>query len=127
MCQQHVLFDCHYLRVLFFQNHQYFTPISQSAIHVSIREVYIELLKMLNRFFFLKVFSLILSLITCSTAQAPATPGPIAFTRDCPDNLSCPRDDGTLQCYSRSQLCNGNQDCVGGSDEGLNLNALDCE
>ena len=42
------------------------------------------------------------------------------------DNLSCPRLDGVLQCYSRDMLCDGVQFCQGGSDEGTNLNALEC-
>ena len=42
------------------------------------------------------------------------------------DNLSCPRLDDALQCYSQGQLCNGTEDCMGGSDEGENLVALDC-
>ena len=83
---------------------------------------------MKRRYCLLKVTSLLLSLITYSFAQAP-----IAFEDTCqdqqgiPDNLSCPRDDGALQCYRRSQLCDGVEFCDDGSDEGLNLNALDCE
>jgi len=42
------------------------------------------------------------------------------------DNLSCPRLDDDLQCYSQAQLCNNQTDCMGGSDEGENLVALDC-
>ena len=43
------------------------------------------------------------------------------------DNLSCPRTDGVLQCYPRSELCNGVEFCDDGSDEGRSLDALDCE
>ena len=43
------------------------------------------------------------------------------------DNLSCPLlDPNELQCYSMTMLCDGNQDCVGGSDEGTDLVALEC-
>ena len=43
------------------------------------------------------------------------------------DNLSCPLlDPNELQCYSRDMLCDGNEDCDGGSDEGTNLVALEC-
>ena len=42
------------------------------------------------------------------------------------DNLSCPVLDDELQCYSRGMLCDGNQDCTGGSDEGVNIEALEC-
>ena len=42
------------------------------------------------------------------------------------DNLSCPRLDQVLQCYSEAQLCNGVEDCDGGSDEGADLVALEC-
>ena len=42
------------------------------------------------------------------------------------DNLSCPLFDDDLQCYSRAMLCDGTQFCQGGSDEGENLNALEC-
>ena len=50
------------------------------------------------------------------------------------DNLSCPRLDGVLQCYPQSELCNSPpgprnvsfEVCLGGSDEGADLVALDC-
>ena len=43
------------------------------------------------------------------------------------DNLSCPLlDPNDLKCYSRDMLCDGNEDCDGGSDEGVNLVALEC-
>ncbi len=60
-------------------------------------------------------------------------PGLVAFNDVCQtkqgitDNLSCPRYDGTLQCFPRSQLCDGKAFCAGGSDEGEYLNSLDCE
>ena len=43
------------------------------------------------------------------------------------DNLSCPRLDGVLQCYPRSELCDTNSFCTGGSDEGTGLVSLDCK
>lgn len=44
------------------------------------------------------------------------------------DNLSCEfvAPGGTF-CYSRSELCNGDETCFTGSDEGANIAALDCE
>ena len=43
------------------------------------------------------------------------------------DNLSCPLlDPNELACYSRAMLCDGVEDCVGGSDEGTSLIALQC-
>ena len=44
------------------------------------------------------------------------------------DNLSCEfvAPGGTF-CYSRSELCNSDQICPTGSDEGANIAALDCE
>ena len=43
------------------------------------------------------------------------------------DNFSCPLvDPNALQCYSRDMLCDGNEFCDGGSDEGTNLVALEC-
>ncbi len=96
----------------------------------------VELQKMLNMFFVLKVFSFILSLIICSTAQRPATPGLVAYDNVCqrkqglPDNLSCFRDDGLLQCLLKSQLCDGTKDCANGYDEGVRYygyNSLDCK
>lgn len=75
----------------------------------------------------LKVISL-LGLINFSAGQAP-----IAFDDICQreqstvDNLSCPRIDEVLECYNRSELCDGTPFCNGGSDEGTNLLALDCE
>ena len=43
------------------------------------------------------------------------------------DNLSCPFLTNDLVCYSRAEMCNGLPFCPGGSDEGLNLFALDCK
>ena len=63
----------------------------------------------------------------CSTAQ-PALEGGIGFALPCgEDNLSCPRLDNALQCYTQAQLCNRIQDCAGGSDEGMNLISLACK
>ena len=43
------------------------------------------------------------------------------------DNLSCPNTNpNILQCYRQDQLCDGTQDCPGGSDESVNLVALEC-
>ena len=46
-----------------------------------------------------------------------------------PDNLSCPRNDGVLQCIPRSNLCDNTQQCPGGTDEGnpLILGNLVCK
>ena len=35
-----------------------------------------------------------------------------------PDNLSCPRIDGVLQCIPRSILCDNTEQCPSGADEG---------
>ena len=43
------------------------------------------------------------------------------------DNLSCEFSTGDLECYPRSQLCNGVSFCLTGSDEGDNIAALDCK
>ena len=44
------------------------------------------------------------------------------------DNLSCPNiNPNILECYRRDQLCNGLDDCTGGSDESTNLVALQCD
>ena len=44
------------------------------------------------------------------------------------DNLSCEFVvPGGMRCYSRSELCNGDQICLTGSDEGDNIAALDCK
>ena len=43
------------------------------------------------------------------------------------DNLSCPiANQAFLECYSRAQLCDGVNDCSGGSDEGATLVSLEC-
>lgn len=43
------------------------------------------------------------------------------------DNLSCPLlNPNLLQCYSEAQLCDGDEFCDGGSDEGDNVVALEC-
>ena len=42
------------------------------------------------------------------------------------DNFSCPRFDGMLQCYSFDELCDGDAFCASGSDEGMDLIALEC-
>lgn len=44
------------------------------------------------------------------------------------DNLSCEFvPPGGTRCYFRSELCNGGQICLTGSDEGANIAALDCK
>ena len=44
------------------------------------------------------------------------------------DNLSCEfSTPGQEACYARSQLCNGVNFCLTGSDEGDNIAALDCK
>ena len=55
--------------------------------------------------------------------------GSIATFRPCGiDNLSCPNTDpSVLECYTRNELCNDFDNCDGGSDEGMNLVALDCK
>ena len=78
----------------------------------------------------LKATCLLLSVITYSNGQAPIAYDDICQTQQgIPDNLSCPQTDGTttLICYPRTELCNGDVFCNGGSDEGTNLNALDCK
>ena len=58
--------------------------------------------------------------------------GPIGFELPCgTDNLSCPRI-GTnlpLECYEWDELCNGEEICDGGSDEGRNItiSSLECK
>ena len=55
-------------------------------------------------------------------------PGEDPNPNDPEDNLSCPFTTNALVCYSRAELCNGGTPfCSGGSDEGLNLAALDCK
>lgn len=62
------------------------------------------------------------------SAAQPALEGGIGFARPCgEDNLSCPRLDEALQCYTQAELCNGIQDCDGGSDEGQDLVSLECK
>ena len=41
------------------------------------------------------------------------------------DNLSCEFIEPI--CYPREELCDGNRDCLTGSDEGDNIPALDCK
>ena len=81
---------------------------------------------MKQRLGLIKLACLLLCAVT-SNGQSP-----IAFDDIClreqgvRDNLSCPNENGTLICYPRSELCNGVEFCVDGSDEGRSLNALDC-
>ncbi len=83
--------------------------------------------KMSGQYSLLKRITILLCLITCSTAQAP-----IAFQDTCrneqniEDNLSCPTL--ALTCLSRSELCDGTSACPNGADEGgALLNTLNCE
>ncbi len=83
--------------------------------------------------YFLRVIRLLLDFITISSGRPPLLPGRIAFDDVCervqsiPDNLSCQRADGVLQCFANSQLCDGLSDCSDGADEGVSLNGLDCK
>ena len=80
------------------------------------------------RYHLVKVTCLLLSVITYSNGQAPIAYDDVCLTQQgFVDNLSCPRSDGALQCYARSALCDTTRLCAGGSDEGDNLNALDCK
>jgi len=73
---------------------------------------------------------LVLGLVSVAVAQ-----GPIGSTDPClaigfNDNLSCEISLDPLVplvCYSRDQLCDGNDDCSTGSDEGENIAALECK
>ena len=79
-------------------------------------------------FHFFNVTSIFLALATRSAGQAPIATDDICLReQNVPDNLSCPRLDGQLQCYSRNELCNQVQFCADGSDEGNSLRALDCK
>lgn len=76
----------------------------------------------------LLVLSTLLLLRSHYSAAQPALEGGIGFALPCgEDNLSCPRLDDALQCYTQAELCNGVQDCAGGSDEGMNLISLECK
>ena len=81
-------------------------------------------------YYSLKVTFLLLNLITYAFGQ-----GAIGSQDTCmeqqgiPDNLSCPRTDGMLQCFNRTNLCDGMALCDDQSDEGVHniLGNLICE
>ena len=73
---------------------------------------------------------LLLNLITCTFGQgAIGTQNTCMDEQSIPDNLSCPRTDGVLQCIPRTSLCDMTQQCPSGADEGDPgiLGALVCE
>ena len=78
----------------------------------------------------LKITFLLLNLITYAFGQ-----GAIGNQDTCmeqqgvSDNLSCPRTDGQLQCFNRTNLCDGMAFCDDQSDEGIStiLGNLICE
>ena len=62
-------------------------------------------------------------------ARRVAGQGAVARLLPCGvDNLSCPNtDQSILECYPFTQLCDTIEQCDGGSDEGTDLVALECE
>ena len=77
---------------------------------------------------------LLFALQSHHVAAQPALEGGIGFELPCgEDNLSCPRIGNLsiipLQCYNRSQLCDGVMFCDGSSDEGLSttISSLECK
>ena len=57
---------------------------------------------------------------------------PIAMENFCKeeglsDNLSCEKEDGSRECFARSELCNKNTFCKSGLDEGMSQVRLDCK
>ena len=79
---------------------------------------------------FLKVTVLLLNLITYVFGQGAIGNQDTCMDRQSvPDNLSCPRTDGVLQCILRSNLCDNTEQCPSGADEGdpAILGTLVCE
>ncbi len=76
---------------------------------------------------------ILLSAIVLSYAQDPDSPAPIAYEDTCmiregvTDNLSCRNANNEIQCFPRTQLCDGTEFCNNGIDENRNFNDLDCE
>ena len=63
---------------------------------------------------------LLLNLITNSFGQgAIGNQDTCMDEQSVPDNLSCPRTDGVLQCIPRSILCDNTEQCPSGADEGV--------
>ena len=68
----------------------------------------------------LKVTVLLLNLITYAFGQGAIGTQDTCGAQDppVPDNLSCPRTDGMLQCIPRTNLCDNTRQCPSGADEG---------
>ena len=85
----------------------------------------------------LKLAILALTFISSGQAQLPDQARIIGEDDPCArelgvaspsDNLSCEFvAPGGTRCYFRSELCDGDQVCLTGSDEGANFAALDCK
>ena len=83
-------------------------------------------------FFTVRVTVLVAILLLASLVSLSYTQSPIATENFCSgeglsDNLSCKREDGSRECFARSELCNKSPFCKNGLDEGMSQTGLDCK
>lgn len=106
-------------------------PANQLNCNLDMKLLSLMALSKSKRFYsLLNIIITLLAWATKSAGQSPiATDDTCLREQAIPDNLSCPRVDGQLQCFSRNELCNQEPFCDSGVDEGTAalLSALNCE
>ena len=75
----------------------------------------------------LAAICMLANLLSVCYAQAPIASENFCKEEGLSDNLSCEKEDGSRECFARSELCNKRPFCKDGLDEGMSQIRLDCK